>query len=319
MRFKTHKMVAVCCGLLAGCAVAAPHPTSTPYALRTASRDYIVIPDSTNSVQFRLYTNASPDAAGVFNTFDMEAYGETLLQSPGPDALKKMATYSVSATLHSIVINGRGPNSSLTNGMTIVESASGPEWKYVALDVTSAYRDQLKQYRRGILFVEPGLFVLWDHLVAKDEMSFKMFMHPPAATRVDSDWHDLRLELPRAGIEIGSPAARKQPRDWEPVKSDSDMFLPDTVTMQLGPTNKLATLDVLTVFAVHRTGEKMEVAFRLLESTSAIGARIYRNGYPTLVAFKTDFVAPEGSLTGFRFVGPVGVDVFKPKQTASPQ
>lgn len=83
--------------------------------------------------------------------------------------------------------------------------------------------------------------------------------------------------------------------------------------MQLGPTNKLAALDLLTVFAVYRGGEKKDYAFKLLESNSAVGARIHREGWPTLVAFKTDPAAQNASLTGFGFTGPVGVDVFKPK------
>ena len=82
--------------------------------------------------------------------------------------------------------------------------------------------------------------------------------------------------------------------------------------MQLGPTNKLAQLDLLTVFAVYRGGEKKNYAFKLLESNNAVGARIHRDGLPTLVAFRTDPAAGKASLTGFGFSGPVGVDVFKP-------
>ncbi len=53
----------------------------------------------------------------------------------------------------------------------------------------------------------------------------------------------------------------------------------------------------------------------LLESNNAVGARIHREGLPTLVGFKTDPAAREVSLSGFGFSGPVGVSVFKPKQT----
>ena len=90
-------------------------------------------------------------------------------------------------------------------------------------------------------------------------------------------------------------------------------MFPNTATFQLGPTNQLAVLDLLTVYAVHRSGEKKDFAFRLLETTSAVGARIHRDGLPTLVAFKTDPSATNASLTGFGFSGPVGVNVFTPK------
>ena len=74
-------------------------------------------------------------------------------------------------------------------------------------------------------------------------------------------------------------------------------------------------LELLTVFAVGSGIEKKEFAFKLLQSTSAIGVRIHRDGLPTLVAFKTNPAAGDATLTGFSFSGPVGVSVFKPKQT----
>src|ERR1041384_3067205 len=148
----------------------------------------VVLPDSTNAIQFRLYTNASPDAAHLFNTFEIAAYGEMLLPSPGSDGLKRWtATSSTNASLHNILVNGAGPQLARTNGMTVIERASGPDWRYVALNAGLAYRDRLEQFRRGILFVEPDLFVLYDHMVAKDPVRFQMFLHVPTAHRKGPD------------------------------------------------------------------------------------------------------------------------------------
>ena len=47
----------------------------------------IVLPNATNFVQFRLYTNASPNAPRLFNSIEIEAYGEVLLKSAGADQL----------------------------------------------------------------------------------------------------------------------------------------------------------------------------------------------------------------------------------------
>jgi hypothetical protein len=91
-------------------------------------------------------------------------------------------------------------------------------------------------------------------------------------------------------------------------------LLPGTVGMQLGPTNKLAALDLLTVFAIHKKGQTQDCTFKLLQSHTAVGARINRDGFPTLVAFRNDPAESNPSLTGFPFSGPVGVDVFKPKR-----
>ena len=140
-----------------------------------------------------------------------------------------------------------------------------------------------------------------------------MLLHPPAATRLDTIWRDLRLDLPKGGFRISAPAGRHALRSWERIESAADSILPGTVTMQLGPTNKLAQVDLLTVFAVYRGGEKKDYAFKLLESNNAVGARIHREGLPTLVAFKTDPASGKASVTGFPFSGPVGVYVFKPQ------
>ena len=278
--------------------------------------DSIVWPDSTNDVQFRLYTNAAPDSPRLFNTFELEAYGEILLPSPGGDRLQQwLVTSPADPLLHNIVVDGKGPALNSTNRITFIEEASAAEWRYIAFDLTAPYRDRLKEYRRAILYIQPDLFVLWDHLVAQKTINFQMLIHPPATTVVDAVWGDLRLEMPKAGFLIHAPAARRKLRNWERIESAADKILPGTQTMRLGPTNQFAELDLLTVFAVHRAGEKKDFAFRLLESQSAVGARIHRQGLPTLVAFKTDFAAPGASLTGFNFSGPVSVDVFRPKPT----
>lgn len=278
-----------------------------------AAGDFVAIPGHAESVQFRLYTNAAPGAAHLFGTFELDAYGNTLLRSPAGDGLQRwLKARPFDDSLHNVLVNGRGPNLAPANGMTVLEQATGPEWRYLALDETPAYRDRLDRFTRRILFVEPDLFVLYDHLKAREPIRFQMLLHPPVATRVDTNWADLRLNLPAGGFRIGTPGRKGELRSWSRVASVADEFLPGTVTMQLGPTNRQAELDVLTVFAVYPPGKRREYMFKLLESNSAIGARIHRDGLPTLIAFKTDRSAQAASLTGFGFTGPVGVSVFRP-------
>lgn len=278
---------------------------------------FVVIPSATNVIRFGICTNAAPDAPHLVNTFEIEAYGEPLLQSPRATRPPQWLEAS-NACLHNVLVNGAGPRLAPTNSMSVIEEASGPEWTYVALDASAAYGDRVKVFRRGLLFVEPDLFVLHDHLVGKEPLTFQMFLHPPAATGLDPVWHDLRLDLAKAGFRIHAPAARHTLRSWERIESSVDGLLPGTMTLRLGPTNKLTELNVVTVFAVYRTGATNDYAFKLLESNTAIGARIHRQGLPTLVAFRIDPAAESASLTGFGFRGPVGVDVFKPKRRVRP-
>ena len=142
-----------------------------------------------------------------------------------------------------------------------------------------------------------------------------MLLHPPATAYLDKVWSDLRVGLPNASLIVHTPAGQKRLRPWERIESGADEFLPGTATMRLAPASQFKDLDLLTVFAIGSGIEKKEFAFKLLQSTSAIGVRIHREGLPTLVAFKTNPAAGDATLTGFSFSGPVGVSVFKPKKT----
>jgi hypothetical protein len=291
-------------------------PTTPPNsAAAPPAQGCLIWPSPSNAVQLRLYTNASASAAHLFNTFDLLAYGETLIQSPGGNALNGWRlSGQTNLVLHSLLVNGSGPELAGTNSLSIIEHSSGPEWSYIALDGTATYRSELNQYRRGILYIQPDLIIVHDRMVAREPAKFQMFLHPPDATSVDKLWHDLHLDLPKARLVVHAPSSRKALRSWEKLSSPADDFFPRTVTMRLGPTNQLAELDVVTVFAARPAGEKMEFAFKLLESNTAVGARIHRDGLPTLVAFKTSARKEDASLTGFGFNGPVGVSIFKPKR-----
>src|SRR5262245_11507591 len=143
--------------------------------------DCVIVPALTNAVQFRLYTNASPTASHLFNTFDLVAYGQSWLAGPAGEPLKQwLAQPKPVVSLHNILVDGQGPVLSPTNGMSIVEQASGAEWRYVSLDATAAYRDQLQDYRRGVLFIQPDLIVVHDHLVARKPVKFQMLLHAPS-------------------------------------------------------------------------------------------------------------------------------------------
>jgi hypothetical protein len=321
MTFDANKFISI---LISSCTLAAnaADETANPgpplrAAAMAASQDFVAIPSPTNTVQLRLFTNASPDATHLVNTLEVRAFGETLLAGSGTNLWRRWLDTSPSNTaLHNLLVNGAGPRLAATNSMTVVERASGPEWTYVALDGSVAYGDRLRFFRRGVLFVEPDLFVVHDHVVGNEPVTVQMVLHPPAATRLDPIWHDLRLELPKAGFRIHAPAARHTLRSWERMENPVDGLLPGTVTMRLGPTNTVSELNMVTVFALFQGGVTNDYAFKLLESNTAVGARIHRLGLPTLVAFRIDPSAAGASLTGFGFSGPVGVDVFKPKKRA---
>jgi hypothetical protein len=102
------------------------------------------------------------------------------------------------------------------------------------------------------------------------------------------------------------------------VQAAADSALPGTMTVRLGPTNLLAQLDLLTVFAVGPAGDKQDYAFKLIESNEAVGVRVLRGGWPTVAAFRTGASGAKASVAGFEFAGPMGVGVFHPRQKSPP-
>jgi hypothetical protein len=64
----------------------------------------------------------------------------------------------------------------------------------------------------------------------------------------------------------------------------------------------------------HEKEARRSLAFKLLESESAIGVRVHRDGLPTLLAIRRNGVVGEANLTGMKFNGPAAVDVFRPRR-----
>ena len=282
-----------------------------------AEPGWLLWPSPTNAVQFCLATNAAAGAAARFNTFAIRAWGQTLLSWPGPGVERFAGNDDAPlAGADHVLINGAGPVLNPNVAAPVLETASGRDWSYVALDLTPAYRDRLRLFRRSILYVEPDLFVLHDQVEADAPVRYQMILHPPVATVLDPDWGDLRLATDQGGLWIHAPSSRRELRRWERLVPGAEVKESGVLTMGLGPTNSVTHLNVLVAFALTPPGGRPDFAFKLLESPNAIGARIHRHGLPTLVAFRTSPGSAGASLTGFAFQGPVGVDAFRPRRRA---
>lgn len=304
------RAVSALAGVLACITVLAPW--AGPAQTAGAGDDSVIFPAGDSAIQMRLYTNASPNAPHVFNTFGIEAFGESLLRSSDA-AHCRAGDPDAALALNSVLINGAGPNPAATNHAVVLEKSSGSDWQFLSLDVTPAYRDRVRRYTRNLLYIAPDLLVVFDRVTGIEPVSFQMILHPPSATRFDSGWRDLRLDSPKAHMIIHSPGRRRDLRPWVLEPSPVGDLIPGTVIARLSPTNKLGELNVLTVFAIRPAGGKRDYVFKLLESDRAIGAQIQRDGLPTIVAFNTVPGATHSSLVGFQFTGPAGVYVFKPK------
>jgi hypothetical protein len=257
-------------------------------------------------------TNSPPPALGALV---LRAYGETLL-GPLDASEAAIQTGALGALLHAnVLVNGRGPESSLTQPFRVVEQSAGSEWEHVCLDLTPAYSDRLSRFHRHLLFIRPDLCVVFDDLAASEPARFELILHAPGPLSIEPRSGDLTLELPKAGF-VGHvlTLARKDFTPWARIQTGAATNAAAAALrpshLRTGSTNRLAELRVLTALRVHPRGQKRGSGFVLLEGDNCIGARIYRDGLPTLAAFRTAPGAAEANFRGMRFTGPVAVDVF---------
>ena len=269
----------------------------------------LALGDKTGGVQLVLYTVPSVNAARALNTFDVQAFGESLLGGPARGALSNV--------WDNVLINGRGVDLEAINSLPVLQRASGAEWEYAAVDVTPAYTNRLTRFHRHLLFVQPDLFVICDELTAKEPAEVQFRLPSSVQPQVDVRWGSLGVAQPKAGLTVHClMPGRRVPPPWKvwDASGDPGSAVSKRWLAQTGPTNKVAELRLLTVLVPHRAGQERSLAYKILESQNAIGARLYRDGLPTLVAFRTEAAPGEVSLGGLNFTGPVAVDVFHPKR-----
>lgn len=83
-----------------------------------------------------------------------------------------------------------------------------------------------------------------------------------------------------------------------------DATFPNQWHVEAATKDKRADLQMLTVLAPYRTGKRVEWAAQRLESPSAVGVRIQRDGAVTTVAFRKSGVSGKATLEGLAFNAP---------------
>jgi hypothetical protein len=158
------------------------------------------------------------------------------------------------------------------------------------------------------LHVEPDLFVVCDEVLLTEPATVEIGWWFPEGVARESKWEEWRLQLPGTGLTariLGSP--RNSERLWS---ADGK---PGAVCVRSGTTNQTVEFRQITALVPHEKQKRRSLAFKLLESDSAIGLRVHRDGLPTLIAFHKG-AAGEANLAGLKFTSPVAVEVFRPKK-----
>jgi hypothetical protein len=278
----------------------APHETasstSSPVNAASASFPPLTLGDRDGRMQLTLRSVKALAENRWTSVLGLRAYDEELLGAPAAGSLGGLWLDD-----EAVPVTG-------TDSVRIIERRSSNDWIYAAVDLTPLPAGRVRKFTRHLLHVEPDLFVICDEIVLAEPAKVEVGWWFPAGVARDAAREEWKLQLPRAGVTariLGSP--RNSERLW-PAAS-----VRDAMCVHSGTTNKTVEFRQITALVPQAKNGSRSLAFKLLESDSAIGMRVHRDGLPTLIAFRKDAPASEANLTGLKFTGPVAVDVFRPR------
>jgi len=208
------------------------------------------------------------------------------------------------------ILIGKTPITPKGAPIRIIEQTAGADWEYARLDLAAGYSGLVTRYQRHLLFVQPDLFVVYDDIEAKEPAAFALALNSCSSLEFDQGSRDFRFEDSKAGLvaHVLLPD-RAVFQNWERLDATNAAA---SRVFRTASTNHLQEMRAIIAMRPHRVGQRKDTGFKLLQSNTAIGARIWRSGLPTLIAFRT---VPDGEadLTGLKFNAPLAVDVFNPK------
>ncbi len=245
------------------------------------------------------------------NTFQLNAYGEALITSCGyRDYHGSQFHYKwVHETVaqNGVLVDGKGqlPHSAKSRGR-IIGAKLGPEYDYIAGDAKEAYEERLRRAVRQVLFIKPGVIVMFDDLEALKPSEFQFMLHALSPFKVNEADFRANAQRPNAGVLVAYlPAATVKFRQWDgfdpkPIRGE----FPNQWHLEASTTDKALGAEMLTVLAPYRGKNGPRLACARFDSPTAIGARIELDDSTWLAGFKKHGVAGEAELAGSRFAEP---------------
>ena len=246
------------------------------------------------------------------NAFVIEAFGRGLAIATGYYPWYGSPHHSqwtrATRAVNSILVDGEGQvqRSPAAKG-AITAFLHGEGYDYAEGEAGAAYGDKLKQFRRHVVHVRPGVFVICDDLVAAKPATFQWLLHAHEKIGVDEPQHLLTIQHDPAAMEVRLllPAnlAFSQNDQYEPeperIKRGE---IKNTWHLTAATTAPSDTGRFLSVLTPHRAGSGSPVTkTKLVQGNGAAGVRLQAaDGGEDLVIFRTDAVAKTVSCAGLQ-------------------
>ena len=214
-------------------------------------------------------------------------------------------------------IDGKAVSRRVPGSFQIDPPIAGGEWQYAFVNLPATNVPGLKSFQRRFLCIEPDLVLIVDEASLVEPALVETGFWFPSGLGHDSVRDEWTVQAPKSGVTarfMSSPKS-KQAR-WGTTEGRDDGTDTNSAAACVRSTvaEKVREFYQITVMVVHPEQSRCSLAFKLLESDTAIGVRVHRDGLPTLAAFRKASCVGEANLTGMKFNGPVAVDVFRPKK-----
>jgi hypothetical protein len=210
--------------------------------------------------------------------------------------------------VNSILVDGQGQvqRSPAAKG-AITAFLHGEGYDYTEGEAGAAYGDKLKRFRRHIVHVRPGAFVIFDDLTATKPATFQWLLHAHEQIAVDEPQQLLTIRHEPAAMEVrlllpvGLAFSQTDKYEPEPERVKRGEVR-NTWHLTAATTSPNATGRFLTVLTPHRAGSDSPVAkTELVQGDGAVGVRLrFADGAEDVVAFRANAAADTVTCGGLR-------------------
>lgn len=233
------------------------------------------------------------------NAFAIEAYGRGLALATGYypwyGSPHHMQWTRATRAVNSILVNGEGQvqRDRAANGrLAAFQTVDG--YDYVEGEAAPAYKGRLERFRRHVVHVRPGYFVVYDELRAPEPAKFQWLLHAYKKIQVDEASRRLRIENAPAAMTVQLLLPQKaeftQTDKYEPEPEPIAKQWENTWHLTASTTEAARDAKFLAVLLVHRQGQEDALPkVELLSGQGAVGVRLKAaDGAEDVVAFRAD-------------------------------
>jgi len=207
--------------------------------------------------------------------------------------------------VNSVLVDGQGQVQRRWGaGGRLVAMESVEGYDYVEGEAAAAYPGRLDRFRRRVVHLRPGIFVIWDELQSPRPATFQWLLHAYHRIGVEEDKRILGVRNSPAAMDVHLllPDSLKitQTDRYEPEPEATAGKWSNTWHLTASTANPTAETHFLSVFLVHREGEQDRLPrVELARGAGAVGVKLTaQDGSQDVVAFRTDRQASKVACAG---------------------